>query len=240
MNASRLHIGRKNATLTADTILSDHNDKPEKAAIFAALAAFDADDDERDDTYDADDVGGTVDTATGADDDEFDASAGGMNDAADEALFRAWKANSALFQRDAATRRAPAREALRKETNLTDEAIEGWAVMLRRNPRRLKRLEDRFASFDGSQLELTSTAYRANGDSDDDGEASGSRGRGGFRGGRGRGRGRGGRGGSVSGPSDDKGTQASRQRKEANKGSRANHNRRDQRARKMARGGFPG
>ena len=59
------------------------------------------------------------------------------------------------------------------------------------------------------------------------------RGRGGFPG---RGRGR----GNVAGPTGDKDTEAARRRKEASKGSRANHNRRDQRARKMARGGFPG
>lgn len=56
--------------------------------------------------------------------------------------------------------------------------------------------------------------------------------------GRGRGRARGGaRGASVAGPSNDRATQAARQRKDANKSSVANHNRRDQRARKMARAG---
>ena len=63
-----------------------------------------------------------------------------------------------------------------------------------------------------------------------------------------RGRGRGGRGGrgggrggsNVAGPTDDKNTQISRQRKEANKGSTANHNRKAQRDKKMARGGFAG
>lgn len=64
-----------------------------------------------------------------------------------------------------------------------------------------------------------------------------SRGRGRGRGGGGRGRGGGGAGGDVAGPADDRGTQIARQRKDAQKGSRANHNRRDQRARKMARGG---
>ncbi|KAL8827011.1 MAG: hypothetical protein Q9170_007185 [Blastenia crenularia] len=43
----------------------------------------------------------------------------------------------------------------------------------------------------------------------------------------------------MAGPADEKGTQIARERKDANKGARANHNRRDQRARKMAREAVP-
>jgi len=109
--------------------------------------------------------------------------------------------------------------------------------MLSRDPRRMKRLEAKFSMFTGGQDQLKVTAWRASPagsgteDSDMDG---GNRGRGGFRG-RGRGRGR----GNVAGPSGGE-TDVARQRKAANKGSSANHNRRDQRAKKMARGGFPG
>ena len=142
---------------------------------------------------------------------------------------------------------------------MTDEAIEGWAIMIGRDPRRLRRLEAKFSitvSFTGGQSELAATAYREgagatteSGTEDPEGGSGGAgrgRGRGGSfpRGsGRGRGtrgRGRGGGGGNVAGPADDKTTQVARQRKDASKGSRANHNRRDQRARKMARGGLPG
>ncbi|KAI9707159.1 MAG: hypothetical protein M1836_000119 [Candelina mexicana] len=237
IDSSKLHIGRKNASETADTILSDRSTAPNKAAILSALAAFDSDDDERDDTYDAEDVGGTVDSArTGTD--EIDADLGDKND---EALFNAYRLDARVFERDSTTRRSKAREALKSETGMTDEAIEGWAVMLGRDPRRLRRLEAEFATFAGGQTALASTRYRespaTSGAEDEDG---GGGNRGGRGGGRGRGRGRGGRGGSVAGPAGERGTQASRRGKEANKGSRANHNRRDQRARKMARGGFPG
>lgn len=167
----------------------------------------------------------------------------------DEALFRAYSASPDVFNRDADTRRGKARMALRSETGMTDEAIEGWGIMVKRDPKRLRRLESRFSTFQGQQRELASTAYREGhveeGEESGGGQSQrgGRRGRGGGFSGRGRGRGGrgrgGGGGGNVAGPSDDKGTQVSRQRKEANKGSRANHNRRDQRARKMARGGFP-
>lgn len=122
---------------------------------------------------------------------------------------------------------------------MTDEAIEGWGIMLGRDAWRLRRLEAKFGMFAGVQRELGATAYRGSpgGSGTEDSDVGG---RGGFRG-RARGRsGRGGRGASVAGPVDDKATQIARQRKDANKGSRANHNRRDQRARKMARGGFAG
>ena len=241
--SSRLHIGRKNADATADSLLSDRSTAPDKAAILSALASFDLNEDEHDDTYDAEDVGGTVDSSvTGAN--EADADAQDRNEAA---LLEAYKATPHLFRRDAQTRRDPARAALKLETGMTDEAIEGWAVMIEREPKRLNKLGDRFASSPRQQPPLSSSAYRASaGDTDADGASSrdaagqSSRGRGwtGRRRGRG-GRGRGGRGDSVAGgPSDAQAVQAGRQRKEANKGSRANHNRRDQRAKKVARAGF--
>ncbi|KAI9723615.1 MAG: hypothetical protein M1812_000915 [Candelaria pacifica] len=236
VDTSKLHIGRKNASQNADTILSDRTTAPNKAAILSALAAFDSDDDERDDTYDAEDVGGTVDSARPGTD-EIDADLGDKNE---EALFTAYRLDPKVFERDSTTRRGKAREALKSETGMTDEAIEGWAVMLGRDPRRARRLEAKFATFVGGQTALASTRYRespATSEAEDEDNAGNRGGRGGFRG---RARGRGGRGGSVAGPAGEKGTQTSRRGKEANKGSRANHNRRDQRARKMARGGFPG
>lgn len=145
-----------------------------------------------------------------------------------------------VFERDAATKKGKARQALRSETGMTDEAIEGRAIMLGRDPRRLRRLEAKFEMFGGQQIQLEKTSYREGSGTEesDRGEGSSGRGRGGHRG-RGRG-GRGGVGGNVAGPPDEKGTQVARQRKDANKSGRANHNRRNQRAKKLARAGFPG
>ncbi|OJD34721.1 cue domain-containing protein [Diplodia corticola] len=248
VDASRLHIGRKNESLTADNILSDRTFAPNKAAILSALATFDLDDDERDDTYDAEDVGGTIESTVPGNDEAEEL----RDDRTEEALFRAYSMSKEAFGRDPETRRSSARQALRSETGMTDEAIEGWAIMLVRDPWRLRRLEAKFATFDGRQNELTSTRWvdsPAESGTDTDGGGRGGRGgsRGGGgrgRGGRGRGRGRGGgnagAGGSAAGPAVEKTTQVARQRKEANKSSRANHNRREGRARKMARAGFPG
>lgn len=241
LDTSRLHFGKKEAQKTADDILADRSNAPNKAAILSALATFDLDDDERDDTYDAADVGGTVDTANNEDP---------ANDS-EEALWKAYQADPKNFERDQATRRGATRTKLKEDTGMTDEAIEGWAIMLSRNANQKRRLELKYSAanqFTGRQNELVSTAWRASpvGSgtemSDTDGGGSGGRGRGGARG---RGRGRGGRGGgrgggNVSGPTGDQETEKARRKKEANKSQRANHNRRDQRARKMARGGLPG
>ena len=254
INTSKLHLGRKHQTQTADSMLEFNRPTDQKAAILSALAAFDSDDDERDDTYDVEDVGGTVDTTYA--DDETHRAAAAATDKNDEALYMAYRADSAVFKRDADTRRSKARTALKNDLGMTDEAIEGWGIMIIRDPARRKRLERAFDMGKGSrQNMLEATAWRAERDSgteeaegtedsDVGGRASGTdRGASQNRGrdqGRGpRGRGRGGRG-DVSGPTSDRDTQVARQRKDASKGSRANHNRRDQRARKMARGGFAG
>ncbi|KAG9555196.1 hypothetical protein KCU71_g15145, partial [Aureobasidium melanogenum] len=237
VDASRLHLGRKNAKLTADALLEDRSSAPAKSAILSALAAFDSDDDERDDTYDEADVGGYVDAARPDGEESRDTDTGNQGEN-EEALFRAWRMERGVFERSSEVRRSSARTALKNETGMQDEAIEGWAVMLGRDPRRLKRLEARYSAFSGAQPELERTAYRdSEATEDSDNGAGGRGGRGGRGRGRGgRGRGRGGRGGgNPAGPPSESNTQAARQRKET-RGS----NRREGRARKMARAGFPG
>lgn len=234
IDTSKLRLGKKKE-VNADQLLSIQSSTAQKAAILSALATFDSDDDERDDTYDVEDVGGTVDNSN--DDNAADL----RQEMHEEALFNAYNLSPDAFNRDSETRRGRARAALKSETGMTDEAIEGWAIMIGRDPRKLKRLEAKFETAGSRQTALQGTAWRGDSgtegteDSDADGAA---------RVGRGRGRGRGGglaRGsGAVAGEAGDKETQVARQRKDANKGSRANHNRRDQRAKKMARGGFPG
>ena len=233
ISPAQIHRGRKGSEQTADVMLQDRSTAPNKAAILSALAAFDSDDDERDDTYDVADVGGTVDVAMPGSD-EADAD---LLDNNEQALYNAYKMSPEVFDRDANTRRGKARAALKSETGMTDEAVEGWGIMIGRDSRRLRRLEAKFAMAAVGQPELARTSYREAPVGTDDSEQEGTNRRGG---GIFRGRGRGGPGGPVAGPADDKGAQISRQRKEANKGSRANHNRRNQRARKMARGGFAG
>ncbi|KAH6654716.1 hypothetical protein BKA67DRAFT_536020 [Truncatella angustata] len=239
-NIDNLHFGKRNPEKTADDMLKDRSTAPNKAAILSALSAFDADDDERDDTYDAADAGFTVNDALADDADDQK-----RKDIHEETLFRAFKADPKLLGRDSETRRSNYRTKLKQDTGMTDEAIEGWAVMLNRNPAQLKSLELKYSaagSFTGGQTALAPTSWRASADSgaEESGQEAGGSNRGGFRG-RGRGRGRGGgRGGSAAGPTGEKSTENARKNKEANKSSRANHNRRDGRAKKMARAGFPG
>lgn len=234
VDASQLRIGGKQKAYTANDDLADGSTN--KAAILSALAAFDADDDERDDTYDVEDVGATVDTHNPEDADP----ASQIDEKHEEMLFKAWSTRPEDFGRETAVRKGSARARMKMETGMTDEAIEGWAIMMRRNPRNLRRLQTKYTDFSGQQADIRSTRWRAEEEEGEEGTGGsgtstprgGQQGRGRGRGGRGRGR-----GSSVAGDASEKGTQQARHRKEASKGSRANHNRRDQRARKMARGG---
>ncbi|KAH6845673.1 hypothetical protein B0I37DRAFT_344733 [Chaetomium sp. MPI-CAGE-AT-0009] len=252
----QVHIGKRPGN--ADALLAHGATATRKSAILSALAAFDSDDDERDDTYDAADVGGTVDTTVAAATEEGGAGAGALSEAVEGVLFRAWLAGGGggggggdsargvgVFERDGVARRSAERARLRMETGLTDEAVEGWAVMVGRDAGMRRRLMARYGEWTGEQTELGSTAWRAGEEGEEEasdgaggGRGRGGGGRGGGGRGRGMGRGRGGRGGGAPPPAPD--SEVARRRKEANKGSRANHNRRDQRARKMARGGFAG
>ena len=187
IDTSKLRFGKKE-DVTADKLLASERPTGQKAAILAALAAFDSDDDERDDTYDVGDVGGTVDTTN------EEMAADLRQEVHEEALFNAYNMTPELFNRDAETRRGKPRAALRTETGMTDEAIEGWAIMVGRDPRRLKRLEAKFEMGLGgqrpSQRALEGTAWRADSGTEGTEDSDVGGGMRGERGGRGGGRGR--------------------------------------------------
>ena len=107
---SALHFGKRNPEKTADEMLQDKSSAPQKSAIYSALLAFDEDDDERDDTYDADDVGGAVDAADEAE-----------RESVEEALYRAYQADRAVFGRAAAG--GPEREKLKADTGMADRFL---------------------------------------------------------------------------------------------------------------------
>ncbi|KAF8803682.1 hypothetical protein BYT27DRAFT_7144097 [Phlegmacium glaucopus] len=130
-----------------------------------------------------------------------------------------------VFERDAVTRRSKARTDLRTQTGWANEQIEGWKLMLERNPAQKEKMLQKHA-FSGNEkgLEVHTS-----------GESRG-RGSGRPRGGRGRGGGRGGAGVST-------GEDAARERawKDKNKAARGNHNRKRGHDKKMARAmGGPG
>ncbi|THH11909.1 hypothetical protein EW145_g362 [Phellinidium pouzarii] len=142
-----------------------------------------------------------------------------------------------VFDRDANTRRSKARADLKARTGWGDEQIEGWSIMLERNPRKDKILQKH--EFTGNRRNADLPVAGASHSVQHD-EGGNHRGRGRGRGGRGRGRGGGGgsRGGG-SGKGDERGGGDARERswKDKNKARQANHNRKRGHDKKMARGG---
>jgi activating signal cointegrator complex subunit 2 len=245
ISSKNIHKGRREINIDESGSAEERNRS--KAATLAALARFDSDDDERDDTYDAVDVGGSLDQSVDTDTRPRGERAQEQNPH-EEILYRAWKDSATLFARDSQTRISKVRQDLKRQTGMSDEQLEGWAIMLSRDSALQRKLQKRYeavGSFQGNQRVLEQTRWQANTSGEnsmDEGEAQSSdtgnerprgggldshrgRGRGGptfvtpsgaAPGGRGRGRGRG--------------------------GGRANHGRREGRARKMGRGmaGAPG
>lgn len=249
ISPAMLHRGRKDKLSGMLNSQDEHSKR--KAAIMTALAAFDSDDDERDDTYDVADVGGTVDDTLDTDERRRHP----QGEPHEEKLFSAWKDSKELFARDSKTRLSQHRQELKANTGWTDEQIEGWGLMLNRDPAREIKLRQKYlyvASFGGKQKPIGRTRWTAGGsgtateeeDSDMDPNTTGGPNRGtgdaqrigiaGIRGARTFGTGR---GGSVAGTASAASTQAARKRKEQGRGRGGpSHNRRDGRAKKMGRG----
>jgi len=139
-----------------------------------------------------------------------------------------------VFDRDANTRRSKARADLKARTNWSDEQLEGWRIMLDRNPKKDKILLKH--EFSGNiSVNNAGPSSAGHDGARSSNEQRGGRGRG--RGSGGRGRGRGGRGGGQGGGDDAR----ERAWKDKHKARQANHNRKRGHDRKMARGGaMPG
>lgn len=140
-----------------------------------------------------------------------------------------------LFDRDGQTRRGKARQDLKAQTGWSDEQIEGWRIMLERNPNKDKILQKH--EFSGNQRGPLAPSPSPGTSGSGGRGRGGQRGRGGGRGG-GRGRGRGG-GGGHDGSSGGGDGARDRAWKDKNKASRANHNRKRGHDKKMARAGGP-
>lgn len=136
-----------------------------------------------------------------------------------------------VFDRDADTRRSKARADLKAQTGWADEQIEGWRVMLERNPKKDKILQKH--EFTGNRpLEGASGSGSGSQDISSNASRGRGRGRGGFRG-----RGRGGRGGTSGGGEGSNPEARERAWKDKNKARHANHNRKRGHDKKLARGG---
>lgn len=146
-------------------------------------------------------------------------------------LELAWIRDAKLFDRDAVTRRSKGREQLKKDTGWANEQIEGWKVMLDRNPKMQERIKQKH-EFSGNQPPFTLASSSRGGQGIGRGNRGRGRGRGGG-GGRGGGLGR----GSTQGPSGDPNAARERSFKDKHKASRANHNRKRGHDKKMAKAG---
>ncbi|PCH40809.1 hypothetical protein WOLCODRAFT_99330 [Wolfiporia cocos MD-104 SS10] len=211
----------------------------------AKILAFE---EEIDDTHVVKVVDGDESELDGSDEDEDEGSEkdedGRMRP--ETVLELAYLRDPKLFERDGQTRRSQARAQLKAQTGWSDEQIEGWRIMLERNPNKDKILVRH--EFSGNTPEPSAGPSAGGPSSRGDGDRGRGRGRGGQgrggqgRGGQGRGRGsrgsrgRGGGGGQGSGGG---GTASDRARKDKNKASQANHDRKRGHDKKMARAGGP-
>ncbi|KAG6826449.1 hypothetical protein H0H92_015759 [Tricholoma furcatifolium] len=234
---SKVHVGK--AREDASNVLNDRSAIDQMKADILRLAEAISDDEEEETNeiqsekskgaslaFDEDEEGDGVKIAG---DGEESGDSDAEDDVIDEAkpkdtetiLELAYISDPKLFDRDAQTRRSKARADLKAQTNWTDEQIEGWRIMLERNPRKDKILQKH--EFAGNRRDIPVPIPTGGSRSDA---------------GRGRGRGRGsGGGGGGRGASSGGDTAKERAWKDKNKASRGNHNRKRGHDKKMARAG---
>ncbi|TBU46710.1 hypothetical protein BD309DRAFT_857488 [Dichomitus squalens] len=144
-------------------------------------------------------------------------------------LELAYIQDSKQFDRDAQTRRSKARVDLKAQTGMTDEQIEGWKIMLEKDPKKKEKILAKH-EFSGNKPILNAPIAEGSRPA----SRGGGSGPGGGHGprGRGRGRGRGGRGGGGGGDGDTARDRAWKER-------RGNRDRKRGHDKKMARAGGP-
>ncbi|KAI0250608.1 hypothetical protein BJV78DRAFT_1154921 [Lactifluus subvellereus] len=158
-------------------------------------------------------------------------------------LELAYIANPKVFERDAATRRSKERAVLRARTGWVDEQIEGFRIMLDRDPKRKEKMLERH-EFSGNKpltgLSGPNSRSRTPDAQSARGREGGGRGSRGQNRGRGRGRGRGtGADAGDGGGSGNGGDAQSHAWKGKNKARQANHDRKRGHDKKMSRAGGP-
>lgn len=146
MDFSKIYKGKKNYQ-TVDIMLQDKSFIREHKQTILDLVALNQDD-ERDDTYD--DVDGS--------NLEFQNETGSskLMTNMDEVLYATYLVSPEVFIRSSQTRRSPARIELRLKTGLSDEQIEGWKIMLDRNPHQLEKFEEMFKVTENQTVSVKS------------------------------------------------------------------------------------
>lgn len=116
-------------------------DEVRNKTLTRALALlYQADEDEKDDTYDDAEV--QRDALGNLDSDDRQSANGNNHDKIEGHLWELLKENKELFNRS--NRNSTARKELKTSTSWSDEQIEGWARMLERSPKRAQILEERY------------------------------------------------------------------------------------------------
>ncbi|TFK25237.1 hypothetical protein FA15DRAFT_668775 [Coprinopsis marcescibilis] len=147
-------------------------------------------------------------------------------------LELAYVADPAVFARDRNTRHSKARMNLSAKTGWQHEQIEGWAIMLERNPKKKERILMKH-EFRGNQASIGESQTPSTS------QHNSGHGRGGHHRGRGRGGGNGPPHYDGGGGGGDRGGGRGRASKDRHKATRGNHDRKRGHDKKMARAGGP-
>lgn len=166
VDASKVYVGKKDKG-NADSLLDDKSFiQSEKQNVLKRVV--DMYDDDYDDTYDdINDAG----VPSIMDDDDEDVVYGPPKKKQQETnvdpsvqnesiLVHTFAETPELFTRNGLTRKSAKRDALRKRTGMSDEQLEGWAIMFNRNPRK-NRILDKYMLFDGNQKEVSQDQSQA-------------------------------------------------------------------------------
>ncbi|EIW78400.1 hypothetical protein CONPUDRAFT_167419 [Coniophora puteana RWD-64-598 SS2] len=240
MDLNQLHKGKKSANETGRDRAEVERLKADILRRVEAMSESDEEDGDGQDEEDMDlddiaDVKVAGDGEQSGDESEDEEGQGEARPNPETILELAYIREPKLFAIDSQTRRSKQRADLKAQTGWDDQQIEGWAIMLERNPKKDKILAKH--EFSGNKPEPIASSAPGPSTS----QQSGGRGRGGHvnRGGRGRGgAGIGGGSGRGGGPSSSgDGTGRDRAWKDKNKASRGNHNRKRGHDKKMAKAG---
>ncbi|KAF1799245.1 hypothetical protein V8B55DRAFT_1361949 [Mucor lusitanicus] len=164
VDTSKVYAGKKNKG-DADALLDDKSFiQSEKKNVLQRVV--DMYDDDYDDTYDDINDAGVPSTMENGDGDAAVDVVRKKQEVVDPGieneslLVHSFVDNAELFARNSTARKSTKRAELRKRTGMTDEQLEGWAIMFKRNPRK-DRILDRYMLFDGNQAQVSEDVSQA-------------------------------------------------------------------------------
>ncbi|ORE06779.1 hypothetical protein BCV72DRAFT_118389 [Rhizopus microsporus var. microsporus] len=146
VDTSKMYLGKKDKG-NADALLEDKS-VIDKTSIMQRV--IDMYEDEYDDTYDdINDAAGVVTMGQEEAQDVVKRKVVVQDPGAEheQLLVHVYMDNPDVLKRNGTARKSPKRAELRKQTGMTDEQLEGWAIMFNRNPRK-QRILDKYMLFE--------------------------------------------------------------------------------------------